>query len=305
MSQSILNRCATLVASLLLSTTVAAQAPAVLYRLQVPSTLTEGCFGPSPCACPVWVNPNFFGTMTVAFDHSDPAGFDHYRIGNINWVADDGANERRITGRGTYVVGGQGALQSQLTLQVSIDGDAVVTYSQPLGPAQAAFPALVGNASLPLVGCFNREFGVIAAPVPANEIQPWGLHRSGYEIGCLPPCVCPLAKARLAGGFGLVDLGTALDPTRLHYALVDIGWSTVPAPAPLDRTFVGFGIYTLLMGPAQHRLVCDLTDGVAVTKRFDSGLVAGGAGFPLRIDVDMALNGFTCLDQVFLVHAHQ
>ena len=273
-----------------------------LYRLDAPASFEEGCL--PPCLCPIWLTDDLLGTFALRYDHSDPAGFDHYVVDNVNWVVGGGGGgtARRVTGSGTYRVGGQFAVQHQLQLDLSTDGDPAIAFDSGLIQGGGSFPALDISIAQNGFYCYDRVFNVASSPVPAGQVTPYGLRNSHYQEGCLPPCACPIFQRRALGRFGLLDLGPTSDPTVHHYALVDVAWST-PPPAPATQRFKGFGIYSLNTGTATHRLVCDLTDGNALTQRFDSGVVAGGSSFPPLIDISVAVNGFYCYDQVFVIRA--
>jgi len=270
----------------------------VLYRLDADSNEVQGCF--DPCDCPIWFNDDLVGTMVVRFDHSEPNWFDYYNVTDVNWVLGYGANATRVTGRGTYRVGGPVALMHQMTLSLSIDGAAPIVFDSGLVPGSGA-PGTI-DIAIAMNGfyCFDRAFTLSAEPVPANEIVPYGLRGATFTEGCQQPCLCPIWQTGLRGGFALVDLGLASDPAFMHYALVDIAWRAQATP---PRTFKGLGIYGIDAVGVQHQLVCDIAEGSAKPQRFDSGLVPGGIAFAPQIEIDMALNGFFCWDQVFGVRA--
>ncbi|MEZ5979663.1 MAG: hypothetical protein R3F34_15800 [Planctomycetota bacterium] len=280
----------------------AAAAPQpVLYRLDKASSLAEGC--QAPCLCPVLFTDDLVGTMTVTFDHSTANWFDHYRVEDVNWIVGFGANERRVTGRGTYRVGGQLAVQQQLTLDLSFDGQAPVHYDSGLVLGGAGFPSIDVGIDLGTTGCFNSWISVSASPVPAGEIVRYHLRGSSYEEGCQPPCLCPIFATPADGSFGLVDLGPATDPNFQHFALVKTTWKTDASFGGTPRVFKGFGTYSVDVLGIEHRLVCDMREAGQKVQRFDSGWASGGfAGAPM-IDIDAAVNGFFCFDQVWRIVA--
>lgn len=275
----------------------------VLYRLEAASGYAEGC--QAPCLCPIAWSDDLFGTMVITFDHSSPNWFDDYRVEDVNWVVSLGGADHRITGSGEYRLGGPVALTQELTLDLSTDGGAPVHFDSGLVPSGSAFPTFDIAIAMNNFFCYDRVFQLSAKPVHASAIVPFGLLRSGYTLGCLPPCSCPISRFRVAGGFGLLDLGPPSDPLRSNYALVGLAWQTLPAPAPPDRCFAGFGLYSLDRGATQHRRVCDVTDGNGLSTRFDSGLVTGGLTFPMILNVDVAVNGFYCYDQVLNLRARR
>jgi len=289
---------AILVAATSLATATQAQVgPApTLYRLDPATTFEEGC--QDPCACPVAITSDVFGTFTLRFTNSDPAGYNHYAIERVNWLVEMSGSQRRVSGSGEYKVGGQFALMQQLQLDLSFDGAAALQFDSGLVAGGGGFPLLGIDIATNGFFCWDQVFRLTASPVPASERVPYSLVKSEYHVGCQPPCLCPIQTLSVAGGFDLVDLGQATDPALQHYALVDIHWQTLPSQPP-DENFSGFGIYTLDAGAGKQRLVCDLVDGNGLKQRFDSGSAEGGETAPAEIDVSIALNGFFCFDKVF------
>src|SRR5207302_6023578 len=114
--------------------------------------------------------------------------------------------------------------------------------------------------------------------------------------------LCPIREWPVGGSLDLVPLPNAATPAREEFAVVNVVWATISTSPPPDRQFTGFGTYQIVKGSSRrHRMVLDLTEAGA-TYRFDSGVVAGGGEFP-RIDIDIAVNGFSCFDRAFFLHA--
>jgi hypothetical protein len=288
------------VTSLATATQAQVGAAPTLYRLDPGTTFEEGC--QPPCACPILITSDVFGTFTLQFINADPAGYNHYKVAQVNWELDMPGSVRRVTGGGEYKVGGPLAINQQLQLDLSFDGAAPVHFDSGVVAGGGSFPAIDIDIARNGFYCWDQVFRLKASPVPATALVPYHLEQSQYLDGCLPPCQCPIFSWPAVGTFSLLDLGSSSAVGVQHYALVYIAWHTVPTPAPPERTFTGFGIYRLDPSAAKQRLVCDLTDGNGTTKRFDSGNVAGGQFAPGKIDVDIAVNGFYCHDQVFQLH---
>jgi hypothetical protein len=293
-----LGLCAAL-ALLALPTPAAAQTAApVLYRLDARSDYTWGCF--DPCACPIAFTDDLFGTYELEFLFAGTDGFDHYAVRDVNWILAFGGEEHRVTGSGEYLRGGPLAPLERVLLDLSFDGAAPVQFDSGHRPA-GVFPRIDLPVSRNGMYCYDEVYGVRSSPVPASAVFPYQMRRSGYVEGCFPPCACPIALWRAGGTFDLVPLGTNASGSREHYAIVDADWHTALLPAPPAHAYTGFGTYTLDHATGTHRLVADLSE-LGVARRFDSGEVPGGAGFP-RIDVDVSVNGLVCYDYLFLVHA--
>src|SRR5512135_3492980 len=108
---------------LLLSGAILARGPAsaqtdngstsTLYRLNADSSFQQGCF--PPCLCPVMIDVPVRGTFLLT-----PTGFDGlfntYVVTNVNWLVSINGTATVVTGSGTYKVGGEFALQQELSL---------------------------------------------------------------------------------------------------------------------------------------------------------------------------------------------
>jgi len=273
----------------------------VLYRLDAGSAFHRGCY--PPCTCPLFSTDNIRGTYTLTFDHADPL-FNWYKVKNVNWVVTIDGSDVRITGEGTYRVGGQVAVQQQMTLKLVVGSEAAQTFDSGLVGGGGDFPKINITISVNGMYCFDTVIDVKSSPVPASEFLHEKLYNSTYEEGCFPPCQCPLYYFNATGACDLVPLPNASTPIRQEWAVVNVDWKVAPPglPTPTDRHFLGFGTYYILqVGPsAQNQMTLDLTDS-GTTKRFDSGRVSGGTQFP-NIDINLSVNGFYCYDQAFFLH---
>ena len=74
----------------------------------------------------------------------------------------------------------------------------------------------------------------------------------------------------------------------------------------LYRTRAGDGNTAVTPG---QRMTLFLSEAGGAPVRFDSGVVPGGdpagGGPPKRIDLDLAANGFACVDRVYSLHARR
>jgi len=110
----------------------------VLYDLTPGSNLFQGCMG--PCMCPVQEVGQLEGTFALGPISPTPL-FTRYALTNIRWnVINSGRIIHRITGNGTYEVGGEAARMQQMTLFLSIDGKQTVTLDSGLVPVESRFP---------------------------------------------------------------------------------------------------------------------------------------------------------------------
>lgn len=141
----------------------------VLYTLTPGSTFQEGCV--APCMCPVRLPEVLTGTFRLI-----PAGFDplftNYNLDEISWTAFDsnGGIVHKITGQGTYKLGGEVALTQQLTLDLSIDGGSSEHFDSGLIAGGSEFPAI----SIPSVSngasCYQVSIDIKASPQQNDSI---------------------------------------------------------------------------------------------------------------------------------------
>ena len=269
-----------------------------LYRLEAGSSFSRGCYG--PCLCPIFTTKDIRGTYTLALDHVDPL-FTWYRVEKVNWVVALGGVDTRVTGSGTYRVGGEVALQQQMKLTLTIGDEGAQTFDSGLVSGGGSFPEIDIAMSMNGMSCFDTVIDIRSKPVST----PYALSASTYDEGCFAPCLCPIREWPVAGSADLVPLPNAATPTREEFAVVNVVWATISTSPPPDRQFTGFGTYQIVRkgSTSEHRMVLDLTEANSgAAYRFDSGVVAGGGEFP-RIDIDIAVNGFACFDRAFFLHA--
>src|SRR5438552_18526971 len=108
-----------------------------LYRLEAGSSFSRGCYG--PCQCPIFTTQDIRGTYTLALDHVDPL-FTWYRVEKVNWVVALGGKDTRVTGSGTYRVGGEVALQQQMKLTLTIGDECAQISDRGQVGGEGSFP---------------------------------------------------------------------------------------------------------------------------------------------------------------------
>ncbi len=112
-------------------------APIDFYITGRGSTYTEGCV--PPCDCPTWMG-KLRGRFSLAPGGSDPL-FRYYDIEEIRWIVIGFEGiMHRITGRGTYKIGGEVALMHQMELDLIIDGGEPEHLESGLVQGGADFP---------------------------------------------------------------------------------------------------------------------------------------------------------------------
>ena len=273
---------------------------ATIYRLNPASNYEQGCFG--PCMCPILLGTGVRGTFVLTSTGFDGL-FNTYAVTDVNWIVASGDQELRVTGSGTYKVGGEFAVQQELALDLKIGDSEVQRFDSGLVPGGGKFPEISVTISMSGQVCFDTVFLVDASPVPPDQVHPYILlPESTVQRGCFPPCLCPLGVPRPIGGtFALVDLRR--DPLFVELAVVDVDWLIARAPGASGIPVRGAGTYRVGGEFAvQQQLSLDLRVGEEGPTHFDSGLVDGGGEFP-RIDISASVHDLHCFDTLLDLHA--
>ena len=273
----------------------------ILYRLDKGSEYEQGCFG--PCLCPVLISTGTAGTFVLT-----PAGFDglynNFKVTDVNWIVSVGGTDMLVSGSGTYKVGGEFAVQQELSLDLKVGDNAVQHFDSGL-VVGGGTPGIDVTISIDGMTCFDTVFRVVASPVPIDQIRPYRLLAgSSFQRGCFGACDCAVGpKLPMTGTFALVPLSAAWPWNE--FAVVDARWRVLGATA--TGPFAGFpvrgaGIY--LYGgdfAVQQRMNMILKVDKEDPAHFDSGLVLGGG--TARIDVKLSVVGAVCLDTILEIHA--
>src|SRR5204863_3751845 len=147
-------------------------------------------------------------------------------------VSIDGTNTI-VTGSGAYRIGGEFALQQQLSLDLQVGADKVQHFDSGLVTGPAPFPEIKATISVNGQKCFDTVFEVSASPVPLDQIRPYRLlEGSTFQRGCFGACDCAVGPLDpISGTFALVPL----EPTPLsrEFAVVNIRWRVAEASGPV------------------------------------------------------------------------
>jgi hypothetical protein len=142
--------------------------PGVHYRLDDDATFQRGCFG--PCACPVLEQSAVTGKFRLTPSGSDPL-FQYYAVTNVNWTALlPNGTALSIQGSGTFKIGGEFALQEELSLDLVVGNDPVQHFDSGVVAPQAPFPRLDLTISIHGVYCFDTVIQVRARPFPEISV---------------------------------------------------------------------------------------------------------------------------------------
>ena len=269
-----------------------------IYQLTPESSFEEGCF--DPCLCIVHYYDGLIGTFRMTPGAPDPL-FQVYNITEVNWLVP--RLGYRVTGKGTYRIGGEFARMHQLQLDLEVADRDVQHYDSGLILGGSEFPSI--NLSIAMNGmiCTDTVFHVQAKPALPIQAKPFSLYGSSYQEGCYGPCLCVIVSHPLLGRFGLLTLNETDQET--DYAVLGIDWLVRQSStsAATDGTHVtGYGLYRTFKTDGTQRMLLDLIEDGRGPTRFDSGTVPGGGNLR-RIDVDVAANGFACYDRVYSIHA--
>jgi len=298
---------AVVVSLLLAATGVAAAQTAtdtlpVLYRLDKGSNYEQGCFG--PCLCPVLIDTPADGTLVLT-----PAGFDglfnNFKVTDVNWIVSINGTDTFVTGSGTYKVGGEVALQQELTLDLKVGDNPVQRFDSGLVGSTVPYPGIDVTISMNGMTCFDTVFHVATSPVPIDQIRPYRLvSGSSFQRGCFNACDCAVGpKLPMTGTFALVPLSST--PLWNKFAVVNARWRVQdPTATGSSAGFPVRGAGMYLYGgefAVQQRMNLILKVDKESPAHFDSGLVVGGG--TQRIDIRVSVVGAVCLDTVLEIHA--
>ena len=139
-----------------------------VYHLNPDSSFQQGCF--PPCLCPVMVGAPVKGTFLLT-----PTGFDGlfntYAVTDVNWSVLSNSTATVVTGSGTYKIGGEFALQQELSLDLQFNGGNQEHFDSGLVTGPAPFPDIKVTISTNRQYCFDSVFNVSASPIPMPQLH--------------------------------------------------------------------------------------------------------------------------------------
>lgn len=135
-----------------------------LYVLEDASTFESGCF--PPCMCPVLILDDLRGTFVLRpHPLAAPSLFETYQVDLVRWRVGRGEQERKITGSGTYEIGGEFALEQRLVLDLQLEGEPVQRFDSGFVVPSAEFPRIGARVSTNGERCFDSVFDLKALPL--------------------------------------------------------------------------------------------------------------------------------------------
>lgn len=128
------------------------------YALTDTSDYEMGCYG--PCMCAILIRSHMSGLFRLAYLGSD-GQFQHFLVDHLDWTLADGGH---VTGSGTYLLGGDFALEQQMTLDLSIEGAPPLRFDSGLHPGGGTIPFHI-RVSRHQEFCHDTVFVVDANPI--------------------------------------------------------------------------------------------------------------------------------------------
>jgi len=142
------------------------------YFLTPKSTFQRGCF--DPCACPLEERRPILGIFFLDPAASDPL-FTYYDVTGIQWIVLPPGPPLRITGSGTYRIGGEVAIQHQLELDLQVGGDPIEHFDSGLLGGGGEFPEIHIPISIHGMFCLDIVIQVHARPAIQITVNPASL----------------------------------------------------------------------------------------------------------------------------------
>jgi hypothetical protein len=140
----------------------------VAYQLDPDTSYLQGCF--PPCLCPLMIGVPIKGTFLLT-----PTGFDGlyntYAITNISWVFSINRTNLFVTGSGAYKVGGEVALEQELSLDLHLGASLLEHFDSGLVPVSIPFPDIKVSIAMNRQVCYDKVFNVNASPVPVPQVH--------------------------------------------------------------------------------------------------------------------------------------
>jgi hypothetical protein len=165
----------------------------VSYTLGGGSQYQEGCW--PPCDCMLNSPQPVTGTFGLVPLQTGPL-FMEYAVVDVNWLIDGRPptqGDPRVTGGGTYRVGGEVAVMQQMVLDLSFGAGDPVRFDSGLVPGGGSFPAIDITIDLNGFVCFDQAFYLHARP--QGPVLPGDLNCDGVvDFDDISPFVAALAS---------------------------------------------------------------------------------------------------------------
>jgi hypothetical protein len=135
------------------------------YALLPESTFQRGCF--PPCRCALGPPQPMSGTVALVDLEQGPL-FAEFAVVNVDWLvaSTPGATGTTVRGTGMYRVGGEFAVQQQLSLDLTVDNEDLARFDSGLVAGGGDFPGSI-DVGISLHGgyCFDTVMDLHARPL--------------------------------------------------------------------------------------------------------------------------------------------
>jgi len=131
------------------------------YQLLSGSSLRRGCV--PPCACATGQRQPLSGDFALVDLQPSPL-FTEFAVVNINWLAAAPAVPIPVRGVGFYQVGGEVAVQQELSLELVVGDKPLTHFDSGLAQPKAVFPLINVTISIHGMRCIDKVMVVKAAP---------------------------------------------------------------------------------------------------------------------------------------------
>ncbi len=186
------------------------------YALLPGTTFQRGCF--PPCRCAIGMPQPISGTFALVDLEPGPL-FAEFAVVNVDWtVSAPDSPDIAVRGAGTYRVGGEFAVQQQLSLDLTVGDEELTHFDSGLGVGGGEFPRIDSLISVHGLSCFDTVIDVHALPVDDVTAAPTGAsgHHTVHIVLSRPLGTGPIAERRHPDSQP-TDTRAPSEPCRLGY----------------------------------------------------------------------------------------
>jgi len=131
------------------------------YQLVSGSSFQRGCF--PPCTCAIGPRQPLSGGFTRVDLQPTPL-FAEYAVVNVNWLAAAPPAAISVRGAGFYQVGGEVAVQQELSLELAVGSEPPTHFDSGLVQTKSIFPLIDVTISIHGMRCSDTVMVIKAAP---------------------------------------------------------------------------------------------------------------------------------------------
>jgi hypothetical protein len=131
------------------------------YDLLSGSTFQRGCF--PPCLCPLGPKQSLTGDFVLVNLQPNPL-FQEFAVVNVDWTAAPPPGSIPINGAGFYKIGGEVAVQQEMSLELSVNGGPLTHFDSGLVQTEVRFPLIDVTVSINGGRCDDTVIALKAEP---------------------------------------------------------------------------------------------------------------------------------------------